>query len=134
MKTLERYEYSTFMIGTSLSPRLTEKEDEFRAEFKLRGGETIKSEVTKEISRTIARETGKRIRFKHQDVFLLIDPLLGSMKVTPSSIFIEGRYKKDIRGVNQKRIRCRSCRTLGCQECDYTGYSSEPSVEGQINH
>lgn len=127
----DNYQFSTFAVGTTISPRLSENEDALRAEFKLRGGETIKSEITKEVARTIARKTGKRRSFRKHDIALLIDPLLGSTQVTPSSLFIMGRYTKRIRGISQKRSRCMKCNS-GCPSCDYTGLSKDTSIEGEI--
>jgi len=126
-----KYQFSTFAVGTTISPRLSENEDALRAEFKLRGGETIKSEITKEVARTIARKTGKQRSFRNHDIALLIDPLLGSTQVTPSSLFVRGRYTKRIRGISQKRSRCMNCNS-GCPSCDYTGLSKNTSIEGEI--
>ncbi len=127
----DNYQFSTFAVGTTISPRLSESEDALRAEFKLRGGETIKSEITREVARTIARETGRQRSFGNHDIALLIDPLLGSTQVTPSSVFIQGRYTKRIRGISQKRSKCTDCGS-GCPSCDYTGLSKSPSIEGEI--
>ena len=43
----EKYEYSSFMVGTILDSEIIEREDIVRSEFKVRGGEPIKSELTK---------------------------------------------------------------------------------------
>jgi tRNA pseudouridine synthase 10 len=130
-KATDGYQFSTFALGTTISPRLSDSEDALRAEFKLRGGETIKSEITKEVARIISRQTGSPRSFKNPDLTILIDPLLGSTQVTPSSLFISGRYTKRQRGISQKRSKCKDCDS-GCPTCDYSGFSKSPSVEGEI--
>ena len=58
----EKYEYSSFMVGTILDSEIIEREDIVRSEFKVKGGEPIKSEITKELSKIIKRKNGKTDR------------------------------------------------------------------------
>jgi tRNA pseudouridine synthase 10 len=44
-------------------------------------------------------------------------------------LFIEGRYRKLIRGIPQTRWPCRKCRGKGCERCDFTGKMYPESVE-----
>ena len=53
MKKIEKFEYSSFMIGTIIDSEIIEREDFIRAEYKIKGGESIKSEITKSEKRLL---------------------------------------------------------------------------------
>jgi tRNA pseudouridine synthase 10 len=132
VKVLERlkdYEFNDFLIGVKLPKDFIEREDSLRAKFKLRGGETIKREITREIGKIIAIKTGKKVNFRKPDMTILIDLISGEIDLNPKSLFVYGRYLKMVRGLPQKRRKCRNCRGNGCHECEYTGFLKEQSVE-----
>lgn len=132
IKVLERlrdYEFDDFLIGARLPKDFIEREDNLRAKFKLRGGETIKSEITREIGKTIASKTNKKVNFRKPDMTILVDLISGEISLNPRSLFIYGRYLKTVRGLPQKRRECRKCGGKGCFECEYTGFLMEQSVE-----
>lgn len=128
-KALRRYEYQTFLVGTSIPPDIQEREDRLRAEFKLRGAETLKSEVTREIAAAVAKRTGKRISHLAADVTILADFLADRVAVRARAIHVFGRYVKKARGLDQKQKRCPSCKGKGCALCNYTGIKPGETVE-----
>lgn len=129
---IEKFEYSSFMIGTIIDPEISEREDIIRSEFKIRGGEPIKSEITKETSKFIARKKGKRISLRKPELNILINTLIDNIEISSKSIFVMGRYIKTIRGINQKKQRCKECSGEGCKICKFSGSMKIPSIENEI--
>ncbi|MEM3383079.1 MAG: tRNA pseudouridine(54/55) synthase Pus10 [Nitrososphaerales archaeon] len=129
LEQLKDFDFNDFLIGAKLPKDFIEKEDIIRAKFKLRGGETIKGEITREIGKTIATRTNRKVNFYKPDMMILVDFISGKIYLNPRSLSIYGRYLKTIRGLPQKRRKCRKCKGKGCSECEYTGFSKEKSVE-----
>jgi tRNA pseudouridine synthase 10 len=129
LEQLKDYEFDDFLIGAKLPKDFIEREDSLRAKFKLRGGEAIKSEITREIGKIVASKTGKRVNFHKPDMTILVNLVSGGIDLNPKPLFVYGRYLKMVRGFPQKRRKCRNCRGKGCSECEYTGFSKEQSVE-----
>ncbi|MCP8318963.1 MAG: tRNA pseudouridine(54/55) synthase Pus10 [Candidatus Methylarchaceae archaeon HK01B] len=132
VKTVEKlrdYEFDDFLMGATLPREVIEREDELRAKFKLRGGESIKREITSEIGKAVASKTGKKVNFRKPDVTILMNFISGEVNITSKPVFVYGRYLKKVRGLSQKRRKCRECRGRGCKICGYTGFMKEESVE-----
>ena len=51
------------------------------------------------------------------------------IRIQINPIFIEGRYRKLIRGIPQTKWPCRKCKGKGCEECNFTGKQYPESVE-----
>ncbi|MCP8304474.1 MAG: tRNA pseudouridine(54/55) synthase Pus10 [archaeon] len=129
VEKLRDYEFDDFLMGATLPREVIEREDELRAKFKLRGGESIKREITREIGKAVASKTGKKVNFRKPNVTILMNFVSGEVKITSKPVFVYGRYLKMVRGLPQKRRRCRECRGRGCKICGYTGFMKEESVE-----
>ncbi len=59
---------------------------------------------------------------KNINIFIEINPL-----------FIEGRYRKLVRGIPQTKWPCSKCKGKGCDACDYTGKQYQYTVEELIS-
>jgi tRNA pseudouridine synthase 10 len=129
LELLKDYEFNDFLVGAKLPKEVVEREDDLRARFKLRGGEAIKSAVTREIGKKIAFITNKKVNFRSPDMTILMDFVSGAINLNPKPLFVYGRYLKKVRGLPQKRRKCRECKGKGCYECDHTGFMREVSVE-----
>jgi tRNA pseudouridine synthase 10 len=130
---LGRFEFRTFSVGLMLPHGVQEREDTLRSELKIRGGETIKSEVAGRLAEAIIKGMrGKKVDRLHPDATVLVDVGSGAVEVTSKPLFIYGRYTKP-RGVAQRRLFCEGCGGRGCERCQGTGYSSSPSVEGLLS-
>ncbi len=134
LSRLKRFEFRTFSIGLMLPQGVQEREDTLRSEMKIRGGETIKSELSGRIAQTVVKRTrgGKKVDRLHPDVTVLVDIGNESVEVTSKPFFLYGRYTKP-RGVAQRILFCEECNGRGCEKCHGTGYSSSPSVEGLVS-
>ena len=129
----EKYEYSSFMVGTILDSEIIEREDIVRSEFKVRGGEPIKSEITKELSKIIKRKNGKTISLTKPELNILVNTLFDEIELSSRPIFVKGMYVKNERGINQKKQRCKQCRSEGCKVCRFSGFMKLPSIENEIH-
>lgn len=131
LRSVRDYEFSTFSIGIILPSGVQEREDQVRSELKMRGRETIKSEIAREISRYASKVTRKKIDRMRPDLTALVDTGGQSVQLSTRPLFVHGRYTKP-RGVAQRREFCEQCHGRGCAVCGNTGYSRRPSVESIV--
>jgi tRNA pseudouridine synthase 10 len=131
---LGKFEFSTFSVGLVLPHGVQEREDTLRSELKIRGGETIKSELAGRIAKAVVKgmRGRKKVDRLHPDATVLVDIGEEGVGVTSKPLFLYGRYTKP-RGVAQRRLFCEGCNGRGCERCLGTGYSSSPSVEGLVS-
>jgi tRNA pseudouridine synthase 10 len=129
------YEFETFLIGATLSTQLYEREDALRARLKIRGRESIKNHLTRELGMKFARLAGKKVEYIKPDIriTLTIDKENKvHIEVMSRPLVLAGVYIKKSRGLPQKQDKCTSCAGAGCNFCDYSGLSGYNSVEGVI--
>jgi tRNA pseudouridine synthase 10 len=130
-RAAEGYEFTTFLVGTALPARFLEREDELRAEFKLRGGPTLKSQLAREVGQLLVRVEGWTVSFTRPDITFIIKPIDGGVEVKPRPLHLTGRYVKLRRGIPQKARRCRACLGKGCSECGFTGRQGD-SIQSRL--
>ena len=124
----EGYEFETFGIGLSMPEGVQEREDEVRSTLKLKGRQTIKTELSKLLSASVETKLGKRQDKMNPDLMTTVD--VGGMVLAMHSrpLFFYGRYAKP-RGISQRRERCSRCSGRGCDSCKMTGFKRSASVE-----
>lgn len=133
LAALERYEFDTFLVGATLATQLFEREDALRARLKIRGKESVKGQLTRELGQRLAKMTGRHVDFSRPDVTvnMTIDKDgIAEAIAHARPIALEGRYTKKARGLPQKQERCPMCQGKGCSLCDNTGFYGDGSVEG----
>jgi tRNA pseudouridine synthase 10 len=135
MDAVKGYEFETFLVGATLPTQIYEREDAMRARLKIRGRESIKNQLTRELGMRLVRLAKKKVEYMKPDVTinLTIDRENNvdvAVKSRPLALF--GRYVKKSRGVPQRQDRCGSCEGKGCDSCNYSGLSGHGSVEGVI--
>lgn len=128
IRRAESYQFKTFSIGVIVPRGIQEREDQLRSDLKVRGMESIKSQLSRNVSQAIGKEMKRKVDHRHPDVTILVDLERGVIDVASRSIFVYGRYTKPS-GVSQRRELCESCGGKGCGECD-SGYRRVVSVEG----
>jgi len=126
---LENYECSSFLVGIELPMATEEREDEFKAEFEVSYGESMRNEFGRVIGKKIAEYSGKTVEYKKPQVVLLVNPFTGETKIQVNPLYIAGRYKKLVRGIPQSKWFCSNCRGKGCEKCNWTGKMYPESVE-----
>jgi tRNA pseudouridine synthase 10 len=121
------YQFRTFSIGVIIPAGIQEREDQLRSDLKIRGRETIKTQLGRGISDAVRREMKRKVDRQHPDITVLVDLQRDALSVTAKSIFVYGRYTKPP-GISQRRELCERCKGRGCQECQ-SGYRKGISVE-----
>jgi len=128
----KEYEFDNFLVGVKLPIEIEEREDEFKAEFGVQYGESIKNEMSRVIGREISQRLGKPVDYMRPQVVILINPFTGDIDLQVNSLFIVGRYRKFIRGIPQSKWICIKCGGRGCVRCNWTGKMYPESVEELI--
>lgn len=134
-RSIKDYDFDTFLIGATLPTQIYEREDALRARLKIRGVESAKNQLTRELGMRISRLLKKRVEYLKPDVTvnLAIDKENNiDIAIKSKPLAIAGRYVKKIRGIPQKQDRCPNCGGKGCDSCRYSGLSGFDSIEGTL--
>ncbi|GBC73585.1 hypothetical protein HRbin04_00988 [archaeon HR04] len=95
------YEFRSFLIGATLPQDMLEREDEIRARLKVKGMESIKSSITRELGMMLSIK-GYRVDYERPDVDIHLDLISMKVNVKARPIYLLARYRKSIRGLKQK--------------------------------
>jgi tRNA pseudouridine synthase 10 len=123
IERLNEYQFDTFLIGGSIPQEILNTEDEIRSRLKIRGKESIKTEITRTIAGEVSKHTGRKVSFSVPDVTAIISLPDGIVSILPRSIWISARYLKASRGLSQRSSICEVCNGIGCATCVYKGTS-----------
>ena len=126
------YGFSTFVIGAILKPSVTDRDDLIRSKFKLQGIDSVKTAITKELSKKFAKKTKKKIDYLYPDLTITFNFKDDSCNLQTKVLILSGRYIKKNRGLPQKQTPCENCKGKGCLQCNNHGFSKFTSVEGKI--
>jgi len=129
LKQLGEYEYSTFLVGVELPLHIEEREDEFKADFKVSSGESMRNEFGRALGKKIAEFSGKVAEYKKPEMVVLVNPFTSEVRLQVNPLFIAGRYRKLVRDIPQSKWFCSNCRGKGCEKCGWTGKMYPESVE-----
>jgi tRNA pseudouridine synthase 10 len=121
-------EFETFVVGCKLPKEIVEKDQEISEKFDF-DVEIIKREVNRQTGKLLEANLEQNVDFDGEDVLVMVDfrrmlredvknPIKVRLQITP--IFIEGRYRKLIRGIPQTKWPCTKCKGRGCVECNFT--------------
>jgi len=128
-KTLEEYEFVTFLIGSKIDEDIQDKEHQLWEKLKFEDAEPIKMEINREIGKILEPLLKKTVDIPNPDIMAVIDTAYDVVTLQISSLFIYGRYKKLQRGIPQTKWPCQICQGKGCKRCNYTGKLYETTVE-----
>ena len=103
IRKLSEFEVESFLVGIKGSANIEDKEDELRVNFKLKWGESIRNELSREIGKRITKITGKNVDFEHPNILVLIDPFIKRISLDVNPLFIFGKYRKLVRGIPQSK-------------------------------
>jgi tRNA pseudouridine synthase 10 len=135
MDAVRDYEFDTFVVGATLPTQIYEREDAMRARLKIRGKESIKNHLTRELGIRLVRLTKRKADYMKPDITIsLAVDKENSVEVAVKSrpVALAGRYTKKSRGLPQKQDKCPHCEGKGCDSCNHSGLSGYTSVEGII--
>jgi len=127
------YEFKTFLVGAKLKPSILDRDDHIRSQFRLKGIDAVKTNVTREISRLFSQKTKKKAQPSDPDVVFMADFKQESCSIHSKPISFFGRYTKQARDIPQKQKPCGNCQGKGCVTCSHHGISEFDSVEGMIS-
>lgn len=127
------YEFSSFVVGAIIKPSIIDRDDYIRSKFQLRGIDSVKTEITHELSRQFSRKTKKIINFLDPDVTFTVNFKEETCQLRSKQVSVSGRYNKTKRNYSQKQKPCENCSGKGCRICDFHGISNYDSVEGKIS-
>ncbi|MGP6207049.1 tRNA pseudouridine(54/55) synthase Pus10 [Cuniculiplasma sp. SKW3] len=102
VKRLEEYEYNSFLIGTTLSRDILEKEKLLQAKYGDKG-ESIKKEINREIGKMLGTVLGKDFDKADPDIMIKIDLTYMSIEFQIKSLYVYGTYRKLRRDMPQTR-------------------------------
>ena len=127
------YSFSSFSVGAMIKPSIIDRDDYIRSKYKLKGIDSVKTDISKELRKLFSRKTKKTIDFLDPDVTFTINLKDESCQIRSKSIFLSGRYIKPLRGISQKQKSCENCFGKGCRTCHFHGISEFDSIEGIIS-
>ena len=127
------YKFNTFSIGTIIKPSIVDRDDALKSEFKLRGIDGVKYDITKELGKLFSKKTKKTANYTDPEIIFTVNLKEPSCNLRSKPIVISGRYTKSKRGYSQKQKSCDNCSGKGCRTCDFHGISEFNSVEGVIS-
>jgi tRNA pseudouridine synthase 10 len=121
-------EFSTFLLGCRLPAEILEKEIKIQEAVEI-DGESIKKEINRELGKNLSLQLSKEVDFDNPNLVVMVDFTRNQVELQINPLFIEGRYRKLIRGIPQTRWPCKKCKGRGCERCGYTGKMYQESVE-----
>jgi tRNA pseudouridine synthase 10 len=134
VKRLSKFEFESFLVGVKGSAKIEEREDELRVKFDVKWGESIRSELGREIGKKIVEATGKKVDHGRPNILITVDPLTNRTSLEANPLFIFGRYRKLVRGIPQSKWICSQCKGEGCPKCGWTGKTYPDSIEELISN
>ncbi len=125
-------EFSTFLVGCRLREEIIQKEEQIQREFNL-DTESIKKEINREIGKKLSKELNVQVDFENPDIVVIVDFINNDIHIQINPLFIEGRYRKLVRGIPQTKWPCKKCKGKGGENCNHTGKMYQESVEELIS-
>ena len=139
-------EFNTFHIACQVSyDNLNKAEKNIHKSVNYKGNNGLKKQLRKDLSKMIVEKMGKTIDYKNPEVIINIKIRKKAYPHNPyheisnltvfidsNPLFIEGKYRKLVRGIPQTKWPCTKCKGKGCDACDGTGQQYKETVEGLI--
>ena len=125
-------EYSSFLVGTTLNGLLLENEELIWELYGTKYTEPLKSEINRELGKSIIKETSKNVDFLNPDILIILNLKENSVLINYKPLYIKGNYNKYKRGIPQTNWKCSYCNGKGCEECKYTGNKYNNSIAQMI--
>ena len=127
------YEFQTYGVGIIIKPSIVDRDDFIRSKYKLKGIDSIKTDIAKELIKLFTKKTQKTLDSFDPEITFTVNLKDESCQLHSKSITIFGKYVKSERGYAQKQNTCDNCSGTGCRVCDFHGISEFESIEGIIS-
>ncbi len=139
-------QFNNFVIACQINNKqIKENQEKIQNEINYEGNDDLKRQIKRDIGIAISEQLEKEVDFKNPEVVILIKlkdkpykdakyPEINLINIFLDSnpLFIEGRYRKLVRGIPQTKWPCTKCKGKGCPDCNYTGKQYEYTVEDLI--
>lgn len=127
-------EYHNFLIGTKIDKEILARDEELSEKLGI-DVETIKKELNRELGLILEDSLGVEVDFENPEIIINVNykPDKPSIYLMFNPIFIEGRYRKLVRGIPQTKWPCGKCKGKGCESCNFTGKQYPETVEEFIS-
>ncbi|HEX9710016.1 MAG TPA: tRNA pseudouridine(54/55) synthase Pus10 [Candidatus Thermoplasmatota archaeon] len=129
---LEGYEYTTFLVGSTVARDLLEREASLAKALGLTPPRTLKQAVNREVGLRVYARVHREVDFDDPDIVAKVDTRFNTATLQVKSLYVRGRYRKVARGIPQTRWPCTHCRGRGCARCGNTGQMYALTVEGAV--
>lgn len=125
-----KLEFSTFLVGSRLPEDILGIDEEINNQLNIEV-ESIKKEINRELGKILKERFNCSVDFENPDIVVKVDfrTLKPRVWIQINPLFIEGRYRKLVRGIPQTKWPCRKCKGRGCPRCNFTGKMYPTSVE-----
>jgi tRNA pseudouridine synthase 10 len=127
------YEFQTYSVGIMIKPSIVDRDDFIRSKYHLKGIDSVKTDVAKELIKLFTKKTQKLLDSFDPEITFTINLKDELCQLHSKSIILFGKYVKSKRGYAQKQQSCGNCSGMGCRVCDFHGISEFESVEGIIS-
>ena len=127
------HSFLSFSVGAIIKPSIVDRDDYIRSKYKLKGIDSVKTDISKELRKSFSKKTKKTIDLLDPDLTFTLNLKDESCQLRSKSISLFGRYVKSMRGITQKQKSCENCSGKGCRVCNFHGISEFDSVEGIIS-
>ncbi|BDH78742.1 MAG TPA: tRNA pseudouridine(54/55) synthase Pus10 [Methanothermobacter sp.] len=123
-------EFSTLLVGSRLPEDILSTDEEINNQLNIEV-ESIKKEINRELGKILKKRFNCSVDFENPDIVVKVDfrTLKPRAWIQINPLFIEGRYRKLVRGIPQTKWPCRECKGRGCPRCNFTGKMYPTSVE-----
>ena len=133
LESSSNYGFSSFVVGAIVKPSIIDRDDLLRSKYRLRGIDSVKTDITRELSKQYSRKTKKNLEFLDPEVTFTVNFKENTCQLRSKQISLQGRYNKTKRGFSQKQKSCENCSGKGCRMCNFHGLTDYESVEGMIS-
>ncbi len=116
LEGISGYDFTSFSIGVTLKPSFLDRDDYVRSKIRAKGSDSIKTALTKSLTRIISKECDSILDHTNPDITILLDMRHNSCSVRSRSLVVQAHYTKYRRGIPQKKL-CNSCDGSGCDSC-----------------
>jgi tRNA pseudouridine synthase 10 len=116
-----------------IKPSIVDRDDFIRSKYHLKGIDSVKTDVAKELIKLFTKKTQKLLDSFDPEITFTINLKDELCQLHSKSIILFGKYVKSKRGYAQKQQSCGNCSGMGCRVCDFHGISEFESVEGIIS-
>ncbi len=103
LKNVDDIEFNTFLVGTKISKKMLDREEELWEKVGINYCEPIRAEINREVGKKLERALKKKADLKKPEVTILINFENDKIEVTINPVFIFGYYQKIKRGIPQSR-------------------------------